>query len=124
MSSVRRLLVLIVLTAVVLAAIFVGDIGAAFVKKAESVPDIEPEQVAVAGTASPVRTLMETADAMADISFREVVLAASGDHVLPVDPAMPEKQYCYGSMLPTAPPGACAGSMKPAAMWKTNSTGC
>ncbi len=33
---------------------------------------------------------METADAMADIPFREVVLAASGHQVLPVDPASPE----------------------------------
>lgn len=114
-------MVLIVLTAVVLAAVFVGDIGATFVKKAESVPAIEPEQVAVAGTASPIRALMETADTMADISFREVVLAVSGHRVLPVDPASPEDRLlldhlttAFDALLlwinpPDSPTRACAG---------------
>lgn len=90
MPSLRRFLLLIVLTAVVLIAVFVGDFGSAFIKSAETAADFEPEHEAVAGTASPIRTLMETADAMTDIPFREVVLAASGHHVLPVDPASPE----------------------------------
>ncbi len=38
----------------------------------------------------PIRALMETADSMADIPFREVVLAASGHAVLPVDSTSPE----------------------------------
>ena len=34
-----------------------------------------------------IKALMETSDAMEDVPFREVVLAASGHTVLPVDPA-------------------------------------
>ncbi len=53
-----------------------------------AVPESNP--TSAAPSSSPIRALMETADTMTDIPFREVVLAASGYRVLPVDPASPE----------------------------------
>ncbi len=48
------------------------------------------DQQTAPAQSSPIRALMETADNMADLPFREVVLAASGHRILPVDPASPE----------------------------------
>lgn len=86
MPSLRRFLVLIILTAVVLAVVFFGGLESAFVKVAEPSPEFKAEDAAVAVPVSPIRALMETADAMTDIPFREVVQAASGHAVLAVDP--------------------------------------
>jgi len=90
MPVLRRFLILIILTAAVLGAVVIGDIGAVFVKKAEAIADPEPETAAVKDPVPPIRALMETTDVMADIPFREVVLAATGHRVLPVDPASAE----------------------------------
>lgn len=48
------------------------------------------DQPTAPAQSSPIRALMKTADTMADIPFREVVVAASGHRVLAVDPASPE----------------------------------
>ena len=95
MSRSRRYVLLGTVLAALAGVALVTNFTSAVAKALSWTPS--PEEIANeaahatgASTPSPIRALMETADSMMDIPFREVVIAASGHRVLPVNPTAPE----------------------------------